>query len=104
MTSSTPTVRTSGKHCGNILYIQYVHVRFSCYLISSCVVCLFLTCSDAVDSVTSLYNHVEEQAHFLVQRSNVSLEHLEYLLQLREMEGHFTQVLASSLTDHDMCI
>lgn len=50
------------------------------------------TCSDAVDSVTSLYNHVEEQAHVLVQRSNMSLEHLEYLLQLREMEGHFLQV------------
>ncbi|XP_041802307.1 uncharacterized protein LOC121613095 isoform X2 [Chelmon rostratus] len=48
--------------------------------------------SDAVDSVTSLYNHVEEQAHVLVQRSNVSLEHLEYLLQLREMEGHFMQM------------
>ncbi|CAB1419384.1 unnamed protein product [Pleuronectes platessa] len=48
--------------------------------------------SDAVDSVTSLYNHMEEQAHVLVLRSNVSLEHLEYLLQLRELEGHFTQM------------
>ncbi|XP_060913101.1 uncharacterized protein LOC132989462 isoform X2 [Labrus mixtus] len=48
--------------------------------------------SDAVDSVTSLYNQVEEQAHVLVQRSNFSLEHLEYLLQLREMEGHFMQM------------
>jgi len=48
--------------------------------------------SDAVDSVTSLYNHVEEQAHVLVQRTNMSLEHLEYLMQLREMEGHFKQV------------
>ncbi|XP_073325896.1 pleckstrin homology domain-containing family G member 4B-like [Pagrus major] len=48
--------------------------------------------SDAVDSVTSLYNQVEEQAHVLVQRSNLSLEHLEYLLQLREMEGHFMQM------------
>ncbi|CAJ1085597.1 uncharacterized protein LOC117820972 [Xyrichtys novacula] len=48
--------------------------------------------SDAVDSVTSLYNHVEEQAHVLVQRSNQSLEHLEYLLQLRDMEGHFSQM------------
>nr|XP_020470215.1 uncharacterized protein LOC109968346 isoform X2 [Monopterus albus] len=47
---------------------------------------------DPVDSVTSLYSHVEEQAHMLVQRSNMSLEHLEYLLQLREMEGHFTQM------------
>ncbi|XP_034000875.1 uncharacterized protein LOC117494204 isoform X1 [Trematomus bernacchii] len=48
--------------------------------------------SDAVDSVSSLYNYVEEQAHVLVQRSNMSVEHLEYLLQLREMEGHFTQM------------
>ncbi|XP_034064914.1 uncharacterized protein KIAA1755-like isoform X2 [Gymnodraco acuticeps] len=48
--------------------------------------------SDAVDSVSSLYNYVEEQAHILVQRSNMSVEHLEYLLQLREMEGHFTQM------------
>ncbi|XP_032376527.1 uncharacterized protein LOC116692377 isoform X1 [Etheostoma spectabile] len=49
--------------------------------------------SDAVDSVSSLYNHVEEQAHILVQRSNMSLEHLEYLLELREVEGHFLQML-----------
>ncbi|XP_034550824.1 uncharacterized protein LOC117820972 [Notolabrus celidotus] len=48
--------------------------------------------SDAVDSVTSLYNLVEEQAHVLVQRSNLSLEHLKYLLQVREMEGHFLQM------------
>ncbi|KAK6303505.1 hypothetical protein J4Q44_G00259590 [Coregonus suidteri] len=48
--------------------------------------------SDAVDSVTCMYNHVEEQAHVLVQRSNMSLEHLEYLLQLREMEGHFSKI------------
>ncbi|XP_051804973.1 LOW QUALITY PROTEIN: uncharacterized protein si:dkey-65j6.2 [Acanthochromis polyacanthus] len=48
--------------------------------------------SDAVDSVTSLYNHVEEQAHVLVQKSNMCLEHLEFLLQLREMEAHFTQI------------
>lgn len=58
---------------------------------------VFPTCSDAVDSVTSLYNHVEEQAHILVQRSNMLLEHLEYLLQIREMEGHFMQVHYSSL-------
>ncbi|XP_055366068.1 uncharacterized protein LOC114859073 isoform X2 [Betta splendens] len=48
--------------------------------------------SDAVDSVTSLYNSVEQQAHVLVQRSNMSLEQLEYLLQVREMEEHFTQM------------
>ncbi|XP_054649861.1 pleckstrin homology domain-containing family G member 4B-like isoform X2 [Dunckerocampus dactyliophorus] len=48
--------------------------------------------SDAVDSLTSLYNNMEEQVHILVQSSNMSLEHLEYLLQVREMEGHFTQI------------
>uniref|UniRef100_H3D374 Uncharacterized protein n=1 Tax=Tetraodon nigroviridis TaxID=99883 RepID=H3D374_TETNG len=48
--------------------------------------------SDAVESVSSLYNHVEEQAHVLVQRTNLSLEHLEFLLQLREFEGHFMQL------------
>ncbi|XP_061622683.1 uncharacterized protein LOC133474725 isoform X2 [Phyllopteryx taeniolatus] len=48
--------------------------------------------SDAVDSLTSLYNHVEEQVHVLVQSSNMSLEHLKYLLQVREMEGHVTQL------------
>ncbi|XP_068607377.1 LOW QUALITY PROTEIN: pleckstrin homology domain-containing family G member 4B-like [Brachionichthys hirsutus] len=48
--------------------------------------------SDAVDSVTSLYNHVEEQAHILVQRTNMSLEHLEHLVQLRELEGLFMQM------------
>ncbi|KAK5863330.1 hypothetical protein PBY51_000368 [Eleginops maclovinus] len=51
-----------------------------------------LELSDAVDSVSSLYNYVEEQAHVLVQRSNMSVEHLEYLLQLREIEGHFMQM------------
>uniref|UniRef100_A0A3P9CZL9 Uncharacterized LOC101485553 n=1 Tax=Maylandia zebra TaxID=106582 RepID=A0A3P9CZL9_9CICH len=57
---------------------------------------------DAVDSVTGLYNHVEEQAHVLVQRSNVSLEHLEYLLQLREMEGHFTQQWFNEEGEHHL--
>lgn len=50
-----------------------------------------------MDSVTSLYNRVEEQAHALVQRSNMALEHLEYLLQLREMEGHFLQVTSTKI-------
>lgn len=48
--------------------------------------------------MTSLYNQVEEQAHALVQRSNMSLEHLEHLLQLRELEGHFLQVRLTSVT------
>uniref|UniRef100_A0A3B4B6R2 Uncharacterized protein n=1 Tax=Periophthalmus magnuspinnatus TaxID=409849 RepID=A0A3B4B6R2_9GOBI len=46
---------------------------------------------DAVDSVGSLYNQLEEQVHVLVQRSNLSLDHLQYLLQLRDMQGHLSQ-------------
>lgn len=60
----------------------YLYMRLSSSLWSS----------DAVDSVASLYNQVEDQVHVLVQRSNMSLEHLEYLIQLREMEGHLSQV------------
>ncbi|KAL6111738.1 uncharacterized protein ACO6RY_08652 [Pungitius sinensis] len=42
---------------------------------------------DAVESVTSLYNEVEEKLHTLVMRSNESLQHLEFLFRLREMEA-----------------
>ncbi|XP_072238645.1 quattro isoform X2 [Leuresthes tenuis] len=41
---------------------------------------------DALESVTSLYNQVEEKLHTLVMRSNESLQHLEFLLRLKEME------------------
>lgn len=59
-----------------------------------------------MDSATSLYNYVEEQAHILVQRTNASLEHLEYLLQLREMEGHFMQVchVFLMISDFHVCL
>ncbi|XP_018533165.1 uncharacterized protein LOC108884034 [Lates calcarifer] len=42
---------------------------------------------DALESVTSLYNQVEEKLHMLVMRSNESLQHLEFLFRLREMEA-----------------
>ncbi|KAM8913748.1 quattro isoform 2-T2 [Spinachia spinachia] len=42
---------------------------------------------DALESVTSLYNEVEEKLHTLVMRSNESLLHLEFLFKLREMEA-----------------
>ncbi|XP_029288016.1 quattro isoform X2 [Cottoperca gobio] len=42
---------------------------------------------DALESVTSLYNQVEEKLHTLVMRSNESLQHLELLFRLREMEA-----------------
>ncbi|KAG5836152.1 hypothetical protein ANANG_G00251540 [Anguilla anguilla] len=48
---------------------------------------------DAMDSVTSLYNHVEEQVHTLVMKSNESLQHLEFLLHLRDLEDRFKRVM-----------
>lgn len=60
--------------------------------------CLFhLPCRDALESVTSLYNQVEEKLHALVMKSNESLQHLEFLFRLREMEAKIstvTQVLS----------
>ncbi|XP_036387697.1 pleckstrin homology domain-containing family G member 4B-like [Megalops cyprinoides] len=47
---------------------------------------------DAMDSVTSLYNQVEEQVHTLVMKSNDSLQHLEFLLKLRELECRFRKI------------
>ncbi|KAG7478354.1 hypothetical protein MATL_G00079590 [Megalops atlanticus] len=47
---------------------------------------------DAMDSVTSLYNQVEEQVHTLVMRSNESLQHLDFLLKLRELECRFRKI------------
>ncbi|XP_075995050.1 quattro [Genypterus blacodes] len=44
-------------------------------------------CRDALDSVTTLYNQVEEKLHTLVMRSNESLQQLDFLFRLREMEG-----------------
>ncbi|XP_040890117.1 uncharacterized protein KIAA1755-like [Toxotes jaculatrix] len=42
---------------------------------------------DALESVTSLYNQVEEKLHMLVMRSNESLQQLGFLFRLREMES-----------------
>ncbi|XP_034022917.1 uncharacterized protein KIAA1755 homolog [Thalassophryne amazonica] len=47
---------------------------------------------DALESVTSLYNQVEEKLHTLVMRSNESLQQLEFLFRLREMEGKISTV------------
>ncbi|XP_033939106.1 quattro isoform X2 [Pseudochaenichthys georgianus] len=45
---------------------------------------------DALESVTSLYNQVEEKLHTLVMRSNESLQQLELLFRLREMEANIS--------------
>ncbi|XP_076840116.1 puratrophin-1 [Brachyhypopomus gauderio] len=47
---------------------------------------------EVMDTVETLYNQVEEQVHVLARRSNVSLQHLNLLLQLREMESRFTEI------------
>uniref|UniRef100_A0A3B4XMD6 Quattro n=1 Tax=Seriola lalandi dorsalis TaxID=1841481 RepID=A0A3B4XMD6_SERLL len=39
---------------------------------------------DALESVTSLYNQVEEKLHMLVMRSNESLQQLEFLFRLTD--------------------
>ncbi|KAJ7999638.1 hypothetical protein DPEC_G00196490 [Dallia pectoralis] len=43
---------------------------------------------DALESVTVLYNQVEESVHTLVMMSNESLQHLDLVLKLREAESN----------------
>lgn len=60
-----------------------------------------LPCRDSLESVTSLYNQVEEKLHMLVMRSNESLQQLEFLFRLREMEDKIVTVLqALSFNSH----
>ncbi|XP_018616321.2 pleckstrin homology domain-containing family G member 4B-like isoform X1 [Scleropages formosus] len=47
---------------------------------------------DYMDAVSSLYNVVEERVHMLVRSSNQSLQHLEFLLKLRELEEKFNKI------------
>ncbi|XP_066558705.1 pleckstrin homology domain-containing family G member 4B isoform X1 [Amia ocellicauda] len=46
----------------------------------------------AMECVTSLYNQVEDRVHMLVMRSNQCLQHLDFLLKLRELEGRFKKI------------
>lgn len=48
--------------------------------------------SEVIDTVTHLYNAMEEQVHVLARKSNMSLQHLDFLLQLRKMESRFAKV------------
>ncbi|XP_021325725.1 uncharacterized protein KIAA1755 homolog isoform X2 [Danio rerio] len=47
---------------------------------------------EVIDTVTHLYNGMEEQVHVLARKSNMSLQHLDFLLQLRHMEARFAQI------------
>uniref|UniRef100_A0A672ZH05 Quattro n=1 Tax=Sphaeramia orbicularis TaxID=375764 RepID=A0A672ZH05_9TELE len=56
---------------------------------------------DALESMTCLYNQVEEKLHALVMRSNKSLQHLEFLFTLREMEAKISEVLTGNVERRD---
>nr|XP_014354220.1 PREDICTED: uncharacterized protein KIAA1755-like [Latimeria chalumnae] len=47
---------------------------------------------DGIESVTLLYNQVEENVHMLVMKSNESFQHLNFLLELRHMEDKIQQL------------
>uniref|UniRef100_A0A672KMR4 Uncharacterized LOC107554860 n=1 Tax=Sinocyclocheilus grahami TaxID=75366 RepID=A0A672KMR4_SINGR len=47
---------------------------------------------DSLESVTCLYNQVEEAVHTLVMISNQSLQHLEHVLLLREAEDSLSTI------------
>ncbi|XP_067314951.1 quattro isoform X2 [Pseudorasbora parva] len=49
---------------------------------------------DSLESVTCLYNQVEEAVHTLVMKSNQSLQHLEHVLLLRETEDSLSTIQA----------
>uniref|UniRef100_A0A3Q3MTL9 Quattro n=1 Tax=Mastacembelus armatus TaxID=205130 RepID=A0A3Q3MTL9_9TELE len=61
---------------------------------------------DALELVTSLYNQVEEKLHMLVMRSNESLQQMEFLFRLREMETKIKaeQRLKDSFTTDDTLV
>ncbi|XP_065125127.1 puratrophin-1 isoform X1 [Paramisgurnus dabryanus] len=45
-----------------------------------------------IDTVTHLYNGMEEQVHVLARKSNIALQHLDFVLHLREMESRFIEI------------
>uniref|UniRef100_A0A673NBV8 Quattro n=1 Tax=Sinocyclocheilus rhinocerous TaxID=307959 RepID=A0A673NBV8_9TELE len=47
---------------------------------------------DSLESVTCLYNQMEEAVHTLVMKSNQSLQHLEHVLRLREAEDSLSTI------------
>lgn len=53
---------------------------------------LISSSSKVMDTVDSLYDDVEEHVHMLVRRSNISFQHLGFLLHLRKMESRFMEV------------
>ncbi|XP_058265231.1 uncharacterized protein si:dkey-65j6.2 isoform X2 [Hemibagrus wyckioides] len=50
------------------------------------------TSCKVMDTVDALYSEVEEHVHVLVRRSNISFQHLGFLLHLRKMESRFMEI------------
>ncbi|XP_066480848.1 uncharacterized protein KIAA1755 homolog [Tiliqua scincoides] len=46
----------------------------------------------SIDCTLALYNRVEEEVHTLVTKSNSRLEHLEFLLKIRELQAEFNKL------------
>eukprot|EP00062_Callorhinchus_milii_P002863 gi/632939517/ref/XP_007910365.1/ PREDICTED: uncharacterized protein KIAA1755 homolog isoform X2 [Callorhinchus milii] len=59
---------------------------------------------DAMDSVTSLYNKVEEGVHTLVTKSNWCLQHLEFLKVLRTLEEKIQKLNDWILSEGESCV
>ncbi|XP_051946943.1 uncharacterized protein LOC127618493 isoform X2 [Xyrauchen texanus] len=47
---------------------------------------------EVIDTVTDVCNALQEQVHVLARKSNMSLQHLDLLLHLRELESRFTEI------------
>lgn len=58
-------------------------------------VCVSLRCRDAIESVGSLYNQVDELVHKLVMLSNKCTQELEFIMEFKGLEEGFREVRAS---------
>lgn len=67
-----------------------------CFAVAENTYVAFLSCRDSLESVTCLYNQVEEAVHTLVMKSNQSLQHLEHVLLFRETEDSLSTVCITS--------
>lgn len=61
------------------------------------------TTRTSMESAEALYNQLEEELHDLVFQSNSSLERLEFLRKVRELEAEFSKVRWASLRSCSGC-
>lgn len=58
-------------------------------------ICDLLHCRDAIETVGSLYNQVDELVHRLVMLSNKCTQELEFVMEFKSLEEGFREVSAS---------